>query len=372
MASLQHLPRELALTILEHLHPFDVANHLLVSSQLRFRFSLSATLLSDREVAERLLRRHLLNESRSLNLVGVPFRSLPMPYALAAIAIDGLQKATFSAIFSNAPEAPRFILAGFGQFQFPWGGVERLLMTAKDMGLISTFIAKSFTNESTHVIYVGNLNDEDHSPPLCDASRNGHADVITVLLRLGANVNVVEKGEMSPLHLSALNNHVECIRLLLDEGAEIDSREENQWTPLHEAADSGHFECIPLLLDRGANIESKTGKQSTPLQLAVQNGYVECARLLLDRGAEIEKTESDKWAALHFSAQDGHLECIRLLLDRGADIESKTEKESTPLHLAALNGHVECIRFLLDRGADVDNRERQVDPLALCCAEWLR
>lgn len=62
------------------------------------------------------------------------------------------------------------------------------------------------------------------------AARNGHEDVLRILLSHSPNVNALNKWGHSSLHQAALYNRFECIQLLLEAGADATLRvPENGW-----------------------------------------------------------------------------------------------------------------------------------------------
>ena len=68
-------------------------------------------------------------------------------------------------------------------------------------------------------------------------------------------------------------------RLLLGLGADVNVRDENQETPLHFACEYGNFDTMLLLVNHGAEINA----QNTLGQTYV--GHVDVAEVLLDHGA---------------------------------------------------------------------------------------
>jgi len=73
--------------------------------------------------------------------------------------------------------------------------------------------------------------------PLHHAIRPSSAnlDMIEILVRHGANVDVTDRHLRTPLHRAAQFGHVEAVRLLLRLGADPGARDENGWTPLDRA-----------------------------------------------------------------------------------------------------------------------------------------
>ena len=64
---------------------------------------------------------------------------------------------------------------------------------------------------------------------------SANLDMIEILVRHGANVDVTDRHLRTPLHRAAQFGHVEAVRLLLRLGADPGARDENGWTPLDRA-----------------------------------------------------------------------------------------------------------------------------------------
>ena len=56
--------------------------------------------------------------------------------------------------------------------------------------------------------------------PLHEAARRGQRDTAQLLLRMGADPNIVDDDEKSPLYWAALRGHEEMVRLLSEGGAD--------------------------------------------------------------------------------------------------------------------------------------------------------
>lgn len=116
---------------------------------------------------------------------------------------------------------------------------------------------------------------------------------IRELLEIGADPNPVEHAGFPPLiaALSCSRPHpglrgrtdvIEILSLLLKFGADPNQRGINDYTPLHMAVSERHGEAITLLLDEGANpaLRTRIDECETPLEMARNAGLHDLARLL--------------------------------------------------------------------------------------------
>jgi hypothetical protein len=104
--------------------------------------------------------------------------------------------------------------------------------------------------------------------------------LVTRLLNKGVTIDIIgsrKYGYGSALHLAVREGHVDIAQVLIDRGAEVDVLDPDDLTPLHNAAWNGNLDMAKLLLDAGANLHASTYDGDTPLSLAKQNNRNEVA-----------------------------------------------------------------------------------------------
>jgi ankyrin repeat protein len=82
---------------------------------------------------------------------------------------------------------------------------------------------------------------------------NGNVQIIAILVKANAKLNVSDALGDTPLHLAAEQNQTEAAKLLLAVGAEVDPQNKNGLTPLMIAAGRGNLELVRALLAKGAS-----------------------------------------------------------------------------------------------------------------------
>jgi ankyrin repeat protein len=114
---------------------------------------------------------------------------------------------------------------------------------------------------------------QDGHTPLLIAARDGHTEIVSELIRHGANVNAVEPvfGAV-PLHKATYHGYLEITRLLANaRGVNLDYQgPSNGYTPLHDALWHAYPECAKALLDAGARTDLLAWDGKLPLDIAVQ------------------------------------------------------------------------------------------------------
>ncbi|KAH0562831.1 hypothetical protein GP486_002538 [Trichoglossum hirsutum] len=206
-----------------------------------------------------------------------------------------------------------------------------------------------------------NAKDAFNQTPLLWAARNGHLEVVKLLLDKGG-VDLDSKDTRygrTPLSWAAEDGHGEVVKLLLGRrGVDPDSKDTRYdnmgMTPLSRAAESGHGKVVKLLLSKDGvdpNFKDHLSNR-TPLSWAAEYGQREVVKLLLDENrVDPDPRDGPNRTPLSWAAWNGHVEVVKLLLDRsGVDPDSRdSEHGRTPLSWAAEYGHIEVVKLLLDK-----------------------
>eukprot|EP01137_Pigoraptor_chileana_P036032 Opistho-2@30952 len=127
------------------------------------------------------------------------------------------------------------------------------------------------------------------------------AEVVALLLRSKAEVNVHDLDGYTPLHYaSAAKGKVarKIVTMLCKDHAQIDARNSFQNTPLHGASITGYASIVITLLENGADANSRGFNGTTPMHIVAYNGHDDAAMCLLRYGADITIPDSNGKTAL--------------------------------------------------------------------------
>lgn len=201
---------------------------------------------------------------------------------------------------------------------------------------------------------------------LHDATARGHKDVVSVLLKAGADPLIATSGdqdEETAMHMAArMRKRKGIISKLFNApkgGAASLQARTRRWKdlPIHKASTWGNPNGIKLLLDLGTPIESRQGTQRTPLHLACRWGRPQAVKVLLDRGADITAREVNDRTPLHIALLNDRSRVFDILLahtSNSAHLELRSGPDgNTALLIAAKEGRPDSFRALLAAGADL-------------------
>ncbi|OGU76818.1 MAG: hypothetical protein A2V93_00670 [Ignavibacteria bacterium RBG_16_34_14] len=105
-----------------------------------------------------------------------------------------------------------------------------------------------------------NLKKSDYTeePILNIAAAYNHAEIVTLLLAKGADVNAKSKKGISALTIAARSGRTEIVTLLLAKGADVNANDNKGWTALMEAVQIGNTNTVDILEKAGATIPKES------------------------------------------------------------------------------------------------------------------
>jgi len=175
-------------------------------------------------------------------------------------------------------------------------------------------------------------------------------------------VNSRDKTQQTPLHVACYADNLEMVRLLLRKDAEVNVHDKNGWTPLHCAASAGKFAiCNVLLMVEDIDCSSLNKDGTSPLHYLVRRKvaqddveiYLEVLDLMMEKGAEVNTQTKHGESPLHQAALHANKEALTFLIDNKANIDILNKIGETPLHYALQAvDQEEVVKLLLDRGAN--------------------
>ncbi len=197
-----------------------------------------------------------------------------------------------------------------------------------------------------------NIQNDDRETCLISGMAPKNADeVIPILLKAGANPNLRDTMNRTPLIWAAVLGHTGAAQALIAAGTDLSIRDEGNASALTGAVISGHLEVVDALLAAG----DKTDLGQAAM-IAMNDGKTELLLKLVDGGLSPDYAEGDRnMSLLHYAAALGNAKATQELLKRGAKPDPVDILLTAPLGLAASGGHVDVLKALLAGGAEVDH-----------------
>lgn len=118
-------------------------------------------------------------------------------------------------------------------------------------------------------------------------------EIIKLLLRYGADIDLKLKRNKSALLLAVLENDIQFCEELLKIGADPNTSTTGNVTALHYATNSCYFDIIKVLIKYKANIKAKTALGNTVLHFAASKNNMEIIEYLIKQNAEIDAINND-------------------------------------------------------------------------------
>ena len=150
--------------------------------------------------------------------------------------------------------------------------------------------------------------EKPYAVPLHYAARLGFRDLAEHLIASHpehVNARTQEGNQSTPMHLAAEFGHADVLSLLLENGADLEAADDFIMTPLHRASFLGTLEAVRCLLDHGANIEARCNRGRTPLFRAARRSKIQVVRLLLERGADVNARDDDGKTPSQHGVEEG-------------------------------------------------------------------
>ncbi|VAW58181.1 hypothetical protein MNBD_GAMMA11-1036 [hydrothermal vent metagenome] len=225
--------------------------------------------------------------------------------------------------------------------------------------VLSESLKASYITEIRKLIKNGadvNIKNKWDATPLLMAAQEGYTQIVTVLLKANADVNAAEKTNgATPLHMAAENGHTQIVAILLKANADVNVAGIDGGTPIYIAAQNGHTQIVATLLKANADVNVAGKDGSSPLHMAAQNGHTQIITALLKAHAKVNATMTSGITPLYMAAQNGHTKSVEVLLKSGADINAyRKTTGAAPLHISVYYGHTKTVVALLKGNADVN------------------
>jgi ankyrin repeat protein len=171
-----------------------------------------------------------------------------------------------------------------------------------------------------------------HTSILQGAAQGGNLDIVQEILKRGFQANNSSPANLvigAALRAASAEGHAEIVRLLLRNGADVTIVAPNTGgfisSALLEAAQNGHLDVVKILVTARADVNA-VGSESfapTALQAAAANGHLEISNVLLNNGADVNRMgfyRGNMLTVLESAIEYGHVGIIQRLLEHRVNV----------------------------------------------------
>lgn len=206
---------------------------------------------------------------------------------------------------------------------------------------------------------VNQVEDIKEMTALIIAADSGDGELIDILIKLGANVNIKDEESKTALMRAAYRGNKNIVQKLIACGADVNflGYLENftQKTFFQVIVQTGRKEIIEILI-KYIDVNEKSGYGGTALSMAITHRYADIVKFLIENGADVNLQNNEGNTALmsvadlpnhaHETQVDLTLEIINILIHYGAKIEMQDANGQTALDKSIKAGHPKIIDLL--------------------------
>lgn len=187
------------------------------------------------------------------------------------------------------------------------------------------------------------------------AVQTGNINIVAAILSKGSNARLEVPEGKHPLIIAASKGGAEMVRVLLKAGAPVNVQRKRRYrgslvtdedgSPIHAASAAGHSDIVSILLSSGAEIEGTFDCSRTPLTVAARRGNIQVVITLISAGARIHDSP-----ALEEAVQSNHFEVVEVLVASGASSKGL-------ITLACRLGNLDIVECLVENALESHDPE---------------
>lgn len=230
-----------------------------------------------------------------------------------------------------------------------------LLLSVAARHLIPSYQPKCIDND--------NFIDDTGDTLLHRHVRNNDLQGVKTLLSQGVNPNISNYRGYTPIHIACENGFSDIVRLLLKFKADINIQCAVGLTPLTEIVRHGDEVLLKEIINKCSLLPSVL---QPAVSMAVSENKPDMLEIFLDSGLVdantpmdtiIESKMNDGSTLLHGACALGSLQMVNTLIDNYADVNARDRKGQTPLFKAILTHNYNLAVRLVNASADVNIRD---------------
>lgn len=220
------------------------------------------------------------------------------------------------------------------------GNIEMFLNELKETGL-----------EDFDINFVGEVH---KVTPLMEATEFGHDEVVNVLVKAGANPDLINEYGRTALHIACEKEEAKAstVMSLLRAKPSLIIKNDLWETPVFNALLEGRDDFVEILLRYAMDL--KISKAYYELVYNIFRGDDTAALSIIQKLKDVDFKNHGGESPLHFAVVKNRIEVVKKLLQRGANPnKNMVLKRRSVLIDAVFKGHTEVVNVLLQHKAEI-------------------
>ena len=198
--------------------------------------------------------------------------------------------------------------------------------------------------------------DKSGNAPIHWAVSEELIDIIELLIKRGANLNVKNSEGYTALNSSIHLNKINAAEFLIKNRAPVNFDKNLYFNSLYLAVRYNRKEIADIMIDNNVELPADKNEIRILLHFAVTKNMVRLAEKLIEAGADINSKSRTGGSLLHSAAEGGAVEIIEDLISKNVDVNQRDNYHLTPMHIAAIFGKAETLKVLSENGADLNSK----------------
>ena len=221
---------------------------------------------------------------------------------------------------------------------------------AKDM--LSEAIAKGKPELATY--FVQKITNLEKCLVIHKCVEHNQIDILKVMLgEKKFEVNARNKDGHTPLQLAVVKGYKLMIDILIKHGADVEVVDHKKRNLLHLALLHQQTDTAMYLVEMGGDIDQQDEEGSTCLHLAIESNYIRLVRLLINSGCNARIADHDDYLPIHVMVCNKRFNIILWdVIEKTGNVNAQNCNGDTPLHCAFIAGNFDAVKILLKKGAD--------------------
>jgi ankyrin repeat protein len=173
---------------------------------------------------------------------------------------------------------------------------------------------------------------------LTDVINKDNYEALKFLLKYNANPNyAIRVPEYTPLGEAVRKSNKQIVDLLIKHGADVNIKDRYKETPLDKAIREDNLEMVKYL------IEEKNAEYKSHFGIACAGGNLEIIEYLLSKNASIKKADNYPFHPLYFAVRNDDHNLLNLLIENGVDVNEKASDDLNSYH--SDKNHPTCLMY---------------------------